>query len=62
MTTTRAQRAFAIQVLAEAQRRLKACDISMALEPVQVAALIDFTEEEYGANENDARETGRRLF
>lgn len=59
--TTRAQRAFAIRMLAEAQRRLKGADVSAALDPILVAALIDFTEE-YGNNENDAREAGRRLL
>lgn len=56
--TTRAQRAFALRLLAEAQRRLKACDVSTALEPGDVAALLDFTEEEYGFT-GKAQETSR---
>lgn len=43
--TTIAQRAFAIRMLAEAQKRLKGSP-SVALSPAETAALIDFTEDE----------------
>lgn len=44
--TTRAQRAYAIRTLAAAQQRIKGDALSLALTPWEVAALIDFTEDE----------------
>lgn len=45
--TTRAQRAYAIRLLAGAQSRLQgAASPSLALTPVEVAALMEVSEEE----------------
>lgn len=58
--TTRAQRAFAIRMLAEAQRRLKGADVSTALEPAEVAALMEVVNDG-DTEEGNARELVRHL-
>lgn len=50
--TTRAQRAYAIRLLAGIQTRLKGvASASLAMTPAETAALVDFVEEEYAYTE-----------